>query len=99
MTVGLGAPVVRTSCGGLAVSRLPYTTELVLDEVIASEYMPSALKPAGAIGTSTHVFTATAPIVPSCAPRDGLLLHVIAVSDQSPEIAKIVPPTGLASVT
>jgi hypothetical protein len=74
-------------------------TEFVLEVVIAIEYVPSEAKAAAESVTSTHVFAATAPTVPTCVPSAGLLFHVIAVSDQSAGIVKIVPPTGLASVT
>jgi len=67
-------------------------------DVIANEYVPLALNVDAGSVTSTHVLRVTAPMVPACAPRAGLLFQVIAVSDHVAVTANTVPPTGLASV-
>ena len=54
----------------------------MLVDVIANEYVPSAVNADAGSVTSTQLFTATAPIVPDCAPSAGLLFQVIVVSDQ-----------------
>ena len=67
-------------------------------EVIANEYVPSAVNEEAGNVTSTHVLTTTAPIVPAWVPRAGLLFQLIVVSDHAAATGNTEPPTGLASV-